>query len=96
MLVIAALFASLSNVEGHKLHKGKTSTLNLSKDTNLFAQIDEELLQGQKNIDQGVMGRQLGVTKAVSMKLHLNEVEKNIKSEIGQVEKLTDDPKNQE
>ena len=30
------------------------------------------------------------------MKLHLNEVEKNIKSEIGQVEKLTDDPKNQE
>ena len=95
-LVMATLFASFNNVECLKLNKGKAAALNLSKDTNMFAQIDEELAQGEKNIDQGVMGRQLGVTKAVSMKLHMNELEKSIKSEIGQVEKLTDDQKNQE
>ena len=43
------------------------------------------------------MGRQLGVTKAVSMKLHMNELEKNIKKEISLVQdKGMENNKNQE
>ena len=55
-------------------------------DKKMFAQLDTEIEQTQKNTGQGVLGRQLGLTKVVSMKLHMHELEKNLKSQISNVE----------
>ena len=47
-------------------------------DATIFAELDKELDQIGKNIGQGVLGRQLGLTKVVSMKLHVHELEKSL------------------
>ena len=51
----------------------------------MFAQLETEIEQTEKNTGQGVLGRQLGLTKVVSMKLHMHELEKNLKSQINSV-----------
>jgi len=48
----------------------------------MFAQIDTEIEQVQRNKDQGVIGRQLGLTKVVSMKMHVKDLYKDILSKI--------------
>ena len=37
----------------------------------MLSQIESEILQAGKNIDQGTIGHQLGLTKIVSLKIHL-------------------------
>ena len=56
-----------------------------STDKEMFKEIDNMIEQGQRNAAQGVLGRQLGLTKVVNMKLKLTELKKNIEKEIGAV-----------
>jgi len=48
----------------------------------MFSQIDTEIEQVQRNKDQGVIGRQLGLTKVVSMKMHVKDLYKDILGKI--------------
>ena len=48
----------------------------------MFSQIDTEIEQVQRNKDQGVIGRQLGLTKVVSMKMHVKDLYKDIMGKI--------------
>jgi len=42
----------------------------------MFKTIDSEMQQAERNIAQGTIGHQLGLTKMVSLKMHLNQLEK--------------------
>ena len=57
----------------------------------MFAQIDTEIEQVKRNKDQGVLGRQLGVTKVVSMKMHVKDLYKDIVSKIKLVQEGSND-----
>ena len=48
----------------------------------MFAQIDTEIEQVERNKDQGVLGRQLGLTKVVNMKMHVKGLYKDIMDKI--------------
>ena len=48
----------------------------------MFAEIDEELDQAARNVDQGEIGRQLGLTKMVALKMHYKDLGDNINKEI--------------
>ena len=53
-----------------------------SKDEKAFAEIDNELEQAKRNVDQGEIGRQLGLTKMVGLKMNFKNLGDNIKKEI--------------
>ena len=48
----------------------------------MFSQIDTEIEQVERNKDQGVLGRQLGLTKVVSMKMHVKDLYKDIMNKV--------------
>tara|TARA_B110001450_G_C17492400_1_gene428890 strand:+ start:75 stop:608 length:534 start_codon:yes stop_codon:yes gene_type:complete len=68
------------------LPKKKTKDIEFqvgsSKDDKAFAEIDTELDQAKRNVDQGEIGRQLGLTKMVGLKMNFKNLGENIKKEI--------------
>ena len=62
----------------------------------MFDEVESELAQAQRNVDQGELGRELGLTKMVSLKMHYKDLGENIKKEILKVpsQKGTEDSKN--
>ena len=89
-LVSLATIMLLSNESGstsamsihssHRTHSSKIYDPEPFK--KMFAQIDTEIDQVNRNKDQGVIGRQLGLTKVVSMKMHVKDLHKDILSKI--------------
>ena len=79
-----AVLALVSAVSAHRMHL-HTFKYDPSLDNDKFVRIDSELLQAERNIEQGVLGRQLGLTKMVGLKMHFKELEKNLKQEIVQI-----------
>ena len=59
---------------------------NPAQDKESFAAIDSLLDAGNRNAAQGVLGRQLGLTKVVNMKMKMKELQKNIEKEISAVQ----------
>ena len=67
-----------------------TEAVHISTHGDQFASVKTEIEQGQRNAAQGVLGRQLGLTKVVNIKMHLHDLKKKITSDINQVPKLKD------
>ena len=42
-----------------------------TREIQLFSQIKNEILQGERNAKQGNLGRQLGVSKVLEIKVHM-------------------------
>lgn len=73
----------------HKTHN--TKVYDPAPFKQMFAQIDTEIEQVQRNKDQGVIGRQLGLTKVVSMKMHVKDLYKDILNKIKLVQEEVQD-----
>ena len=57
----------------------------------MFAQIDTEIEQVERNKNQGVLGRQLGLTKVVNMKMHVKDLYKDIMNKVALVQEEVKD-----
>jgi len=44
------------------------------KDDESFGKVQTEMDQALRNIDQGILGQQLGLTKIVSLKMHFKDL----------------------
>ena len=75
-----------------KIPKKKSQNVDFavgsSKDKKMFSQIDTELDQAARNVAQGEIGRQLGLTKMVGLKMHYKDLGDNINKEIMGIAKL--------
>ena len=75
LLICAANGKKLSNV----------IKFDPSKDEKMFEEVDNELAQAERNVAQGEIGRELGLTKMVSLKMHYKDLGENLKKEIQNV-----------
>ena len=57
------------------------------KDEASLAEISEKMDQAQRNLEQGSMGQQLGLTKMVSVKMNFKEMQKQLENEINNIPK---------
>ena len=77
-----AILALLAVVSGKKLASKNMIKFDPSQDQKMFEEVDNELAQAQRNVAQGEIGRELGLTKMVSLKMHYKDLGDNIKKEI--------------
>jgi len=80
VLLLADSCQAVSVESAHKSHN--TKVYDPAPFKQMFTQIDTEIEQVQRNKDQGVIGRQLGLTKVVSMKMHVKDLYKDIMGKI--------------
>ena len=57
------------------------------KDEASLAEISQQMDQAQRNLEQGSMGQQLGLTKMVSVKMNFKDMQKNLETEINNISK---------
>ena len=66
--------------------QGKKLNTNIkfdpAQDNKLFEEVNNELAQAERNVAQGEIGRELGLTKMVSLKMLYKDLGDNIKKEI--------------